>query len=177
MNIFELTEDVREVEARLDEAMDALVNGEPEAEEMAQVWRDTLEGLKGSVEQKIVNMAKVAREKRLKADMVKAERQRLDKKLKALENAETQVRSYMAWAMNEHQINKVGDDFIGVTYGQGRPKVVVRDICALMDIGEVWKPYKYDEVNLDKTMIKEKLSEGINIPGVELVTERVLTIR
>lgn len=95
--LYELTADIREVEAKLDAAMEAQVNGEEGAEDMVQVWKDTLEGLQGSVEHKIVWLAKLAREKRLAAEMIKSERQRLEKKQRAAENAEASIRNYMAW--------------------------------------------------------------------------------
>lgn len=56
---------------------------------------------------------------------------------------------------------------ISATYGMGRPKVQVNDLEALKQYPGAWKPYKWDESNVDKTRVKECLENGEKIEGME----------
>ena len=177
LKLYELTEQYRQVGALLETAAEAAANGDEGAAEMEQVWKDTLEGITGSVDQKLLNIARLVREKQAEADAIKAEKQRIEKRQKAAERSADWLRGYMSFAMDQTGLSKAKDEVISISYGAGRPKVSVTNMDALLGRADVWKPYKYDEANLDKTGLKERLEAGEQIDGLELVAEKVLTIR
>jgi len=177
ISLYELTENYVRLKTLLEAATEAEVNGDETAADMKQVYEDTLEGLEGSIEQKLLNIARLIREKQADAEALKAERQRIEKRQKAAERSTEWLRNFMASSMEVTGMANVKDNLVSVSYGAGRPKVEVTDIEALKGRQDVWKPFKFEEGNLNKTIIKAMLDEGQIIDGAQLVTEKVLTIR
>jgi len=177
MRLYELADNFRQVSDLLLAASEASVMGDEGSAEAVQTWKDTLESIDAPLEQKMLACAAIIRERKADAEALKAECQRLAKRQKAAEKAEDGLRDYLAATMQATGKLKVKDERFTLSLGEGRPKVQVTDIEALKARQDVWKPYKYDEVNLDKTIIKAMLDEGQVVDGVQIVSEKVLTIR
>lgn len=177
MRLYELADNYRQVEDMLNATCDAAFNGDEQAADETQIWKDTLDSINAPLEEKALAVAALIRERKAAAEAIKAERQRLEKRQRAAERAEESLRSYLAGAMQVTGKTKIKDDRFTVSLGEGKPKVVVTDLTKLIANEAVWKPYKFEETNLDKTAIKAMFEEGQVVPGADLITEKVLSIR
>lgn len=128
--------------------------------------RDTLEGIKGTIEDKIEASLAVCKNKRAYADALKAESASLAERAKTEEAQIERLHQYIADCMKTADIKSVTAGLHKVTIRNPTNKVSVLDASKIpveyVDFETTIKPHTLD--------IRKLLEAGKEIPGVKLST-------
>ena len=146
MTLYELTNDYMEL---LQMAED------PDIDE--QAFLDTLEGIKGALEDKADNYAKIMRMLETDAKGIKAEEERLAKRRKTIEGNVSRMKSALQYAMES--TGKVKFKTTLFSFGiQNNPASVVMDEQDIENIPERF--LKYKDPDIDRKAIKDAIKAG-----------------
>lgn len=158
MNLFEMT-------VAATELYDLLTSGEIDE----QTFEDTLQAM-GS-EEKLESYCKVIKQLEADAEMLKAEKDRIDKKKKTVENSIDRMKKAVADFMNAKGTKKATAGTFTVALSESKAVKVV-------DENKVPKMYfiKQDP-KLDKKTIRELLMQGEKVKGCELQTNSNIKIK
>ena len=149
MNIFEMT-------VAANQLYDLLTSGEIDD----QTFNDTLQAM--GTEEKLESYCKVIRQLEADADMLKAEKERIDKKIKVSENAVNRMKKAVIEYMKASGSTKST---------AGTFTVALSTSKATKIIDESLIPKKYfikQEPKIDKKAILEMLKSGAKVKGCEL---------
>ena len=162
MKLYELTGQYTQALATLDD-MDL----------PAEVVTDTLEGLKGSLEEKSLNVARFFQNVESSIVAMKDAEKRMAARRKAAENRVTRLRHYLKYNMDASGIVRIEcPDFVIAI--QNNPAAVVIDSAdALPDDYTVEKT----TVSPDKKLIKQAIQDGYTVTGAHLETGTRLVIK
>ena len=132
-----------------------------------QALRDTLEGLEGSIENKLKDYAAVV--KNLEGDVagMKAAEKDISTRRKSTENAIERMKSVMAQTMQLSEIDKIEDPRFVLGFRKCAPSAEIVDEEALPDM--VFVP---QDPRVDKKLLLELLKDGQEIDGARLVTDK-----
>lgn len=157
MNLYELGDNYRAIqEMDLDE----------------ETLRDTLDSIVGEAEQKVENIVKWIRNLKGENTAIKEEETRLKNKRIANENKIKSLSLYLEDFLKNSGLTRIKTELFTITLQNNPPSVDVYDATLI--------PVKYlieQSPVVDKTMIKELLKQGEEIPGAELQQTKGLRIR
>lgn len=136
---------------------------------------DTLEGESSAIEAKIQDYGFVILEMDSFADAIKAERDRLDKRLKIAESRVGHIKDWLKVNMAACGISKIECPAFTVAL-QNNPQSVVIDAENLIPEGYMRLPDPPPPAP-DKALIKKAISEGFEVPGAHLAQSLRLVIR
>jgi chromatin segregation and condensation protein Rec8/ScpA/Scc1 (kleisin family) len=140
-----------------------------------QTFADTLEGLSGDLEVKATNVALFVRNLEASADAIEqAEKQMADRR-KALENKSNKIREYLLANMLRTGIRKIDCPYLSLTVKKNPPAVEILNPDMI--------PAQYLEIpeppppTISKKLIKEALSNGVEVDGARLTQSKRLEIK
>lgn len=192
MKLYELTNDFNQLFLLAEDAV---------TPEEQTAFLDTLEGLEGEIQTKLLGCARVHRTLESEAAAVLAEIDRLQKRSKTLMNSAEHLKAYMFGNMQASGLAKVKDSAFTLSIVKNPAGVIVDDEKAVPDVykvvtvkaplslfevrrlpggevqvhvGALWCPV---DPQVAKTEIKEVLKSGQTLPGVHLEQGERLSIR
>lgn len=158
MNLFEMT-------VAATELYDLLTSGEIDE----QTFEDTLQAM-GTAE-KLESYCKVIKQLEADAEMLKAEKDRIDKKKKTVENSIDRMKKAVSDFMNAQGTKKATAGTFTVALSESKAVKVV-------DENKVPKMYFIEQdPKLDKKTILKLLREGETVEGCELQTNEGVRIK
>lgn len=158
--LYELTTDYNQLLEMVD-------SGEFSADEIA----DTLEGIKGEIDDKLQATVCVIREMDAEAKKFDAEIERMNNIKKSYSNTSARLKEYIRFEMEKTGISKSKGLF---SISLGKPSISTQ----VNDIDCIPEQYKKVSVSADKTAIGKALKAGEVVEGAELVEgNKRLTIR
>jgi len=162
MKLYELTEEYTQALATLDD-MDLPI----------EVVQDTLEGLKGSVQEKSLNVARFFQNVEVSIVAMKDAEKRMAARRKSAENRVASLREYLRFNMQASGITKIECPEFVLSIQNNPATVVIDSVDAL--------PYDYTvektTVSPDKKLIKQAIQDGYTVTGAHLETGTRLVIK
>lgn len=131
---------------------------------------DKLDALEMERDSKISNIGCWIKDLRAEAEAIKTEKQALDKRQKAAEHKEEQLKEYLSRFLNGA---KYKDARVAISYRSSTSTVVDE----FMDLNKLPDEYKKVKIEPNKTAIKEALKNGEVIEGCRLVESTSIQIR
>lgn len=144
---------------------DLLTSGEIDE----QVFNDTLQAM--GTEEKLESYCKVIRQLEADADMLKAEKERIEKKVKTVNNSIERMKKAVIAFMKAQDTQKASAGTFTVALSASKA-VNILDECKV--------PKKYfikQEPKIDKKTIRELLMSGAKVKGCELQTNEGVRIK
>lgn len=136
---------------------------------------DTLEAGSAELEAKIQDYGFVILEMDSFADAIKAERDRLDKRLKIAESRVGHIKEWLKTNMTACGITKIECPVFTVALQNNPPSVVI-DAESQIPADYMRQPEPPPAVP-DKTLIKKAISDGYDVPGAHLIQTQRLVIK
>lgn len=140
-------------------------------------WFDTLESLEMNINEKAENTAVVFKQLLSDADAMTTEKKHLAERIKAVENKAERLKSYLMNMLTAAGKDKIEGARAKISITKGRESIQIENVEALSEILGIWKPYKFDEDNVNKTEVKMLLEAGVEIEGVQIVRKPGITIK
>lgn len=142
-----------------------------ETEEDKNAILDTLDSLDGELEVKLENYGKMYKNAMSEYEALKAEKQRLEKRMKTAQNLALKLKENVKSCLEWHGKSKFTAGIFKYTMRKNPPSLVVDDIKALPGkyVSVVYKPLNAD--------IKKALADGEDIQGVHLESTIGLLIK
>lgn len=160
MNLYEMTEEIRNLYEMLAEA---------DAEDIDQIVSDAIEGIEA--DKKVEGYCQVIKQLKADAEMLKAEKARIDRKKATAENAIERMRKALTDFMDATHQDKVK---------AGTFSVSMRETASVNILNELDLPERFlipQMPKADKKAIKEALDNGETVDGAELTFTKGVTIR
>lgn len=131
------------------EALDFLTDPENEVDQQTAV--DTMEGLDGSIDEKMLNVGRFILEMEHQSEGIKAAIDRMGARKKAIDNRAEWLKGYLKAAMEQTGKTKVSDAYTALALAKLPPHVVIEDEALIPD------EYKEDmtTTKIDKKAIKQ----------------------
>lgn len=162
MNLYEMTNEALALYAML-------ADEDLSEDEINEIVKDSLEG-EGS-EQKIESYCQIIKQFAADAEMLKNEKQRIDRKKSAAENRVERLRKALTEFMDATHQDKVK---------AGTFSVSIRETASVNILNELDLPERFlipQMPKADKKAIKEALDNGETVDGAELTFTKGVTIR
>lgn len=140
-------------------------------------FRETLDATEGDIREKAEYIAVLIKELGAESDALRNEEKALAARRKTCENRAESLERYLMGQMTAFGVEKVVGACASVTIAKTPAKVVIHDIEALKEMFEYWKPYKFDEANVDKTSLKADLAQGTVVDPRIATLETGTTLR
>jgi hypothetical protein len=139
-----------------------------------QTIADTLESIGGDLQEKAVNVAKFFRNMEAMADQIKQAESQMAERRKAIEKRAASLKAYLKENMERAGITKIECPFFVVSIAQNPEAVTVDDESLI--------PRDYFKeipatFQLDKTLCKQALKDGFDVPGARLTRGTSLRIK
>lgn len=149
MNLFEMTTAAAEL-------YDLLTSGEIDE----QTFEDTLQAM--GTEEKLESYCKVIRQLEADAEMLKAEKDRIDKKKKTVDNSIDRMKKAIIQFMKVQQTNKASAGTFTVALSTSKA-------VNILDEGKIPERFLIEQApKIDKAAIRKEMMEGAEIEGCEL---------
>ena len=149
---------------------DTLVNFDLETDGDIAAFRALMDDVQGEFDEKAESICKLIRSFQADADAFKAEKQRLEKKQKALENKAAALKEYLAFnaraILHQGERRRVGLFTIG--FRKSPPKLVIDAGAAV--------PEEFYKREIDTARLKDAIKNGEEISGVRLESTESLSI-
>lgn len=133
---------------------------------------ERLEQLEMARDTKVENVALWIKDLKAEAEAIKVEKQKLEKNQKSAENKAEQLKRYLEYALQ-------GDKFktarCNISYRKSTSVEVNLD--ELMKYDNCNHYLRYKDPEPDKTLIKEALADGHDVPGCRLMEKTSIQIR
>lgn len=162
--LYELTQQHRELER--------LADGE---ELPAEVIRDTIEGLEGTIHEKAVSVAAFIRNVEANAEMVAEAAKQLAERAARMQRRADQVRAYLLFNLQATGITKIESPQFTIALRNNPEAVRINDGADLPPEFLVQQPAPPPKV--DKAQIKEAIKAGREVPGCWLEAGQRVEIR
>lgn len=143
----------------------------------AQTIEDTLEGNSTELEAKIENYGFVIREMDSFADAIKAERDRLDKRLKVHESRVGHIKEWLKTNMERCGITRIECPAFAIALQNNPQSVVVDSLSSIPMAYMRVQPIVIPESVPDKKLIAEAIKAGLEVPGAHLAQSTRLLIK
>ena len=160
MNLYEMTNEIRRLYELLTEENN---------EDTEQIIADAIESIEA--DKKVEGYCQVIKQLQADAEMLKAEKQRIDRNKATAENGIERMRNALRDFLEAANLDKVK---------AGTFNVSMRETASVNIINELDLPEKYlipQMPKADKAAIKEALNNGEKIDGAELQFKKGVTIR
>lgn len=131
---------------------------------------ERLEALEIERDKKISNIACWIKDLKAEAEAIKAEKQNLDKRLKAAENKAESLKNFLGTYLNG---KKFSDGKCAISYRKS-VSTIIDDSVDISKLPDEYKKVKYEA---NKTAIKEALDNGIKIDGCSLLEKNNVIIK
>lgn len=133
---------------------------------------ERLEQLEMARDAKVENVALWIKDLKAEAEAIKVEKQKLEKNQKSAENKAEQLKRYLEYALQ-------GDKFKTAKCSISYRKSVSVDVNLeeLMSYNNCDHYLRYKDPEPDKTLIKEALADGHEVPGCRLMEKTSIQIR
>ena len=164
MTLYEITNDYLQLMTMLED---------PELD--PQTLSDTMEGIEGELEDKAESYGKIA--KNIEGDIValKAEKERLTKKIQTKENNLKRLKETLQFSMEATGKNKIKTPLFSFSIRKNAPAVVM-DEPYIENVPERF--LKYSDPTINRTAIKEAIQNGEDLEGIaHLEQSTSLTIK
>lgn len=140
-----------------------------------QMIKDTLEGLKGEIEDKVDGIVKLLIKIEGEEKTIKTEEERLCARRTALKNRRESIKDYLENELVKANLDKVKTVLFTVTIQSNKPSVITDEQNEdLKRYPNLW--VKHDPT-VDKVKVYELLRNGVIIPGCELRQTKSIRIR
>ena len=154
MKLYEISDEIRTL-------LDAV---DPETGEMTEEQFTALNDLEMAFADKAESVAFVIRESEAHAAAIKAEADRLAKSARSKNNTAERLKAYLLFELTNRDIPKISGKVLSIRRQFSSPAVVIErpDII----------PTEYkivSEPTISKTLIKDALKDGVDVPGAKLV--------
>lgn len=166
MALYELAENYRMLQAMLDD---------DEVDEQAII--DTIEAMEGEFDEAADNIACLIKTVTYETEAMAAEIKKLQERKRIKENKSKRIKEYLLENMQKINRTKIETARNRISIRKNPASLIVTNISALQDNIGNWKSRKWNEDELDKTKIKERLNAGETIEGVRLESSVSLTIK
>lgn len=127
---------------------------------------DTLEGLKGTLEDKVENVLKLIKNEQAYSESLKQEAKSFSERARAVDNKIESMKQYLVSSIETAGLKSVRAGTMAVTLREPSKSVEVTDVSKIptqyVDFETITKP--------DKLAIKKLLEAGQAVPGCELKT-------
>ena len=164
ISLYELTSEYEQLLLLAEDAVD------PDEQ---QALADTLEGLEGELEQKLLNCAAVVRSLAATEAAIGAEVDRLQKRQATAGNSILRLKDYMLQSMQRAELKRVADARFTVWTQKSPVSVQIADEDALLSPFVTIKTTR----SPDKKAIREAIEAGQDVPGCCLERTDGLRIR
>ena len=141
----------------------------------AQTIEDTLDGNSTELEAKIENYGFVIRNMESFADAIKAERDRLDKRLKVHEIRVGHIKEWLKENMERCGISKMECPVFSIAIQKNPPSVVIDAESLIPE--KYWAQPETPPKRIDKASISNAIKSGEIIDGVHLESSTRLSIK
>ncbi|SDQ53776.1 siphovirus Gp157 family protein [Carnobacterium viridans] len=158
MNLYKLTQNYQNV-LEIAEQLDA------------ETLKDTLDSIDEAINDKVENTAYVIKQLGANVDAYASEIKRMQAAKSAMENNAKNLKLYIQESMEKVGLDKVQGKLIKVAIQKNQPSVVVTDEKKLS------KYFIEQPPQLNKTILKEDLNNGVKVDGAELQSTRSIRIR
>lgn len=142
-------------------------------------WFDTLEGMEGEIEEKILNLACYIKDLDSKADAIKAEKDRLAARQKTTESKARQLREYIISVMQTLDRKKLESSQAVVSLSAGCESVCISDEKKFIEWAKVNCDdlLNYKQPDISKTAVKAAIKSGEKVPFASLEKIPTITIK
>jgi hypothetical protein len=130
----------------------------------AEAIHNTLEGIQGELQDKVLNVAAIVETFNSYAEAIKKARERMQKRERALTNRAEQLKAYIVFCMSATGLKKAESPEIRVSLCGGRGRLVIDNEEA---IPEQFLQERIEKVVL-KTEIIDAMNSGQEVPGVHI---------
>lgn len=141
----------------------------------AEVIRDTLEGLEGTIQEKAISVAAVVRNLETHAEMVAAAAKQLRERAARAEARAESLRAYLLFNLQSVGITKITAPEFTVAVRNNPEAVNIADDADIP--AEFYVPVPPPPPRLDKTALKAAIKAGREVPGVWLSSGQRVEIR
>lgn len=131
-----------------------------------EVVADTLESISLPLEQKAVQVAAFARNLEATADQIKSAEKQMADRRKAIENRAKSVRDYLLRNMQVCGMEKIEHPLFKLAVRQNPPSVVIDNEQQIP--ADYLRQPETPPPAPDKTLIKQALIDGFDVPGAHL---------
>ena len=156
MKLYELTDNFKQAERDLNEM---LYSGDIDE----QTVTDTLDGIRGEIEEKAKNVAMYIGNIESTAKAIKEQEKAMSERRKRLEAQAEGIRRYLKDKMQECEISKIECPFFTMSIKKNPPKLVIDESQLDRNYTEAVITYKPK-----KDVIKQELKAGNEIQGAKL---------
>lgn len=139
----------------------------------SDVFEDTLQSIDESIELKAVNIAKFVRNLEAECNCIEDEKKRLESKISANKNKIDRLKKYLKDSMDYTGKTKINDPLFKITIEKNPPKVNVLNEETIPSEFFTEKTTR----SLNKKEVLDKLKQGEQIEGVQMVQETGLRIK
>jgi hypothetical protein len=171
------------------EALDLVTDPDADIDEHTAV--DTIDGLEGELDDKIINVAKYIRNLEATAENIKFAENSMRARRHRMESMAKWLKGYILDAMSSTGKKKVSSEWFDVSRRKNPPAVSILDEDAVPDehksmvcvvspdlFDELTVDYRmeYKETKVDKAGIKKLISSGVDVDGAELTQSESVRI-
>lgn len=161
MQLYKIGEEIRHV-------LDAV---DPETGEMTDEQFAALDRLGVGFDRKAESVAYYIREQSAETDAIKAEVDRLMRRVRSGLNATRRMKEYLLAQLQAQDIQKIKGDILTIRRQNSAPSVDIESEGSI--------PSEYftrPEPQINKTLIKDALKDGVSVPGACLVRNEHIRI-
>lgn len=166
-----------ELAAEFEGAAETLANSEMPPEVIA----DTLEGMRGEIEDRLAAICAVAKNLEAEENAIGAAMESMKKRMEAIASRREGLMGFVSLAMERSQIAEFSTPQFGVKLTPNPPSVNVTDFAALKaarpDLVVQPPQPPAPEPRADKAAIKDAIKNGEDVPGVTLSRTMRLIIK
>ena len=148
-------------------------------EAAVQAWFDTLDGMEEEIKYKAENVALYIKSLKADADALKAEKEKLEARLKAKEKSIKSMTGYLKNCLEAAKLKKIETPRAAISIRNNPESVEITDeksfIGWAQDNNDDLLRYKDPEVN--KTAVKQLLKAGEEVPFAKLIRTKTLNIK
>ena len=167
MKLYELAGDYREL-------MDKLESGELSEELLS----DTLEGIRGAIEEKADGIACMLKALEADAAAIKAEEDKLSERRKSKERAYDRMRAYLSDILLHAGVTNVETPRSQIRFRKSEAVIVDHEADFIRWAEENRDDFlNYKEPSINKTAVKKALLAGEEIAGARIETRQNLQVR
>ncbi len=167
MKLYELAGDYREL-------MDKLESGELSEELLS----DTLEGIRGAIEEKADGIACMLKALEADAAAIKAEEDKLSERRKSKERAYDRMRAYLSDMLLHAGVTNVETPRSQIRFRKSEAVIVDHEADFIRWAEENRDDFlNYKEPSINKTAVKKALLAGEEIAGARIETRQNLQVR
>ena len=160
-NLYQLADEFNEIQSQL-ENMDV----------DEQTLADTMEAISFPIEEKAINVGLMIRNLESLADQIKEAEASMKSRREAAQKRADWLRAYLLQAMNMVNKPKIENAFLSLSVRKNKASVIIDVESAVPR--EYWVQPKAPEPIISKTLIKEAIDAGQQVPGAHIEqTERV----